>query len=122
VGGFWVILIVAVLLWLTLAVSWASHRTAESKGLTLLLSNLTAEQRYQYQTFGYFDALGSVTGKLYRIYQGKSRNVIELGSHRVAPGRCFMPQGDLVEGDCMLAQKIAIENYEEEVLKKALPF
>jgi hypothetical protein len=95
---------------------------AESKGWSLLLSNLTAAQRRQFQSLGYFDARGSATGRHYRIYRGRSRNVIELGSHRLSPGRCFLPQGDLVEGDCMLAQKIAIENYEEEVLEKALPF
>lgn len=121
-NGVWVVCSIAVFLWLALAVTWARHRMAESKGLSLLLSNLTAEQRRQYRTFGYFDARGSATGRHYRIYRGKSRNVIELGSHRLSPGRCFMPQGDLVEGDCMLAQKIAIENYEEEMLNKALPF
>jgi hypothetical protein len=51
-----------------------------------------------------------------------SRNVIELGADPTQAGRCFAPQGQLVAGDCMLAQKIAIENYEDEVLDKALPF
>jgi hypothetical protein len=122
VDGIWVICCIAGFLWLALALSWARYRMAEAKGWSLLLSNLTAQQRHQIRSSGYFDARGSATGRHYRIYRGKSRNVIELGSHRLSPGRCFMPQGDLVEGDCMLAQKIAIENFEEEVLKMALPF
>jgi hypothetical protein len=96
---------------------------AEKKGLQLLLDNLTQEQRRQYQIFGYFDVVGSRTGKRYRIQHGTSRNVIELdgvGGRR--PGRCFMPSGALVAGDCMLAQKIAIENCEDEVLQVALRF
>lgn len=116
--------ILAALLFLVLilAVSWLRQRSAESKGLKLLLDNLTEAQRRQYEAHGYFDCIGSVTGKRYRIRYGKALNVIELASNRASPGRCFMPQGDLVEGDCMLAQKIAIENYEEDVLAKALPF
>jgi hypothetical protein len=99
-----------------------SERMAETRGLRLLVENLTEEQRRQYQTCGYFDARGSVTGRRYRINHGVSRNVIELGTDQARSGRCFAPQGQLVAGDCMLAQKIAIENYEDEVLNKALPF
>jgi hypothetical protein len=100
----------------------AHSSDAEKKGLQLLLENLTPEQRQQYKAFGYFDAIGSHTGKRYRIYHGTSRNVVELVGERNGPGRCFMPKGDLVAGDCMLAQNIAIENYEEEVLSTALRF
>lgn len=34
-------------------------------------------------------------------------------------GLCFLPVGGLVEGDCMLAQKNALELFEEEALKVA---
>jgi hypothetical protein len=96
---------------------------AEEKALQLLLSNLTPQQCQQYHAFGHFDVIGSMTRTRYRIYHGTSRNVVELvdgGGH--GPGRCFLPTGELVAGDCMLAQKIAIENYEDEVLSKAFPF
>jgi len=99
-----------------------SERMAERRGLRLLVENLTEEQRRQYQSCGYFDARGSITGRRYRINYGSSRNVIALGTGQARSGRCFAPQGPLVAGDCMLAQKIAIENYEDEVLSKALPF
>jgi hypothetical protein len=33
-----------------------------------------------------------------------------------------LPEGGLVAGDCMLAQKIALENCEAAALRVALPF
>ena len=96
---------------------------AERKGLQLLLENLSPEQSQQYDRFGYFDVLGSRTGKRYRICHGTSRNVNELvEENRVGAGRCFLPSGNLVAGDCMLAQKIILENCEEEALRVALRF
>jgi hypothetical protein len=98
------------------------HANAEEKALQLLLNNLSPLQRQQYHAFGYFDVVGSMTKRPYRIYHGTSRNVVEIRDGRPGPGRCFMPKGELAAGDCMLAQKIAIENFEEEVLSTALPF
>jgi hypothetical protein len=98
-------------------------RDAEAKGLQLLLDNLTQEQSKQFQALGYFDVVGSKTGKRYRIHQGTSRNVVEIEAGGVpGAGRCFTPTGELVAGDCMLAQKIALENCEEEVLNTAIRF
>ena len=118
----WLMVAIVILSGLAMLVCSIRQRMAETKGLTLLVSNLSEEQRRQYEAFGYFDAIGSITGKRYRIHHGNSRNVVQLGSGNLRSGRCFAPRGDLVPGDCMLAQKIAIENYEAEVLAKALPF
>ena len=104
------------------AATLVRHAEAEEKALKLLLGNLTPEQRQQYDAFGYFDVVGSMTRKPYRIYYGTSRNVVQLIEGRPGPGRCFLPKGELAAGDCMLAQKIAIENFEEEVLSTALRF
>jgi hypothetical protein len=91
--------------------------------MELLLKNLSARQRQQYEAFGYFDVSGSDTGRRYRIFHGRFGNVRELGPNdRVSIGKCFLPEGDLVAGDCMLAQKIALENRESAVLRIALPF
>ena len=96
---------------------------AECKGMELLLQNLSARQRQQYQTFGYFDVTGSDTGRHYRIFHGRFGNVRELGRNdRPEIGKCFLPEGNLVAGDCMLAQKIALENRESAALRVALPF
>ena len=51
---------------------------AEFKGTLLLLENLTPEQNQQYNRFGYFDVVGSKTGKRYRIQSWDFGNVYEL--------------------------------------------
>ena len=96
---------------------------AERKGMELLLQNLSARQVEQYKSFGYFDVVGSDSGRRYRIFHGRFGNVRELGPNdRLNIGKCFLPDGDLVAGDCMLAQKITLENRESEALRVALPF
>ena len=83
----------------------------------------STRQREQYEAFGYFDVTGSDTGRRYRVFHGRFGNVRELGPNdRVNIGKCFLPEGGLVAGDCMLAQKIALENCETAALRVALPF
>jgi hypothetical protein len=101
----------------------ADQQQAAAKGLQLLLDNLTPGQRRQYQKLGYFDVVGSKTKNRYRIHHGTSRNVHLLKENdRLGSGKCFEPRGPLVAGDCMLAQKIALENCEEDVLLMARRF
>ncbi len=104
-------------------IEFGNSQEAEFKGTQLLLENLTPEQSLQYYRFGYFDVQGSRTGKLYRIRQGTSSNVNELvEENQLGAGRCFVPSGNLVASDCMLAQKIMLENCEDEALRVALRF
>ena len=99
------------------------QQEAEARALALLLDNLTSRQKEQYDRFGYFDVIGSGTGRRYRICHGVSRNVSELiDDNHLGAGRCFMPRGNLAAGDCMLAQKIMLECCEEEALRVALRF
>jgi hypothetical protein len=125
-GFLFLVLALAFTVAITLVADRRQHRRlpqAEHRGMALLLENLSARQWEQYQAFGYFDVTGSDTGRRYRIFHGRSRNVRELGPNgRLGTGKCFLPQGDLVTGDCMLAQKIALENCESEALRVALPF
>ena len=96
---------------------------AERKGMELLLRNLSTRQVEQYKSFGYLDVVGSDSGRRYRIFHGRFGNVREVGPNdRLNIGKCFLPDGDLVAGDCMLAQKITLENRESEALRVALPF
>ena len=96
---------------------------AELKGTLLLLENLTPEQNEQYHRYGYFDVVGSKTGKRYRIHHATSGNVHELvAEDQLGIGHCFVPSGALVAGDCMLAQKIMLENCEDEALRTAERF
>jgi hypothetical protein len=95
-------------------------KRAQERGLKLLRDNLTPLQRQQYEKFGYFDVLGGNTGKRYRIRHGRQMNIDQLDKNgRRVCGWCFFPQGNLVSGDIMLAQKMALELYEVETLRIA---
>jgi hypothetical protein len=95
-------------------------KRAQERGLRLLRDNLTPLQRQQYERYGYFDVLGGNTGKRYRIRHGRQMNIDQLDKNgRRVCGWCFFPQGNLVAGDIMLAQKIALELYEVETLRIA---
>jgi hypothetical protein len=95
----------------------------EARGLRLLRAWLSPEQRAQFDAFGHFDVIGSVTGKRYRIHFGISANVQEIGEDgRPRTGWCFVPEGFLVPGDIMLAQKIALETSEAAALSVANRF
>jgi len=98
-------------------------RRAQERGIALLKENLTPEQRIQFDKHGYFDVVGGKTGKRYRIRHGRSMNIEQLDKNgRRVCGWCFFPQGNLVAGDVMLAQKVALELYEQDALKIANRF
>jgi hypothetical protein len=81
---------------------------------------LSPEQRAQLEKKGYFEVVGSDTGKQYRIYPGAMSNVSEIDEKgRPRCDLCFGPMGELPIGDVMLAQKIALENCESSALAVA---
>jgi hypothetical protein len=101
----------------------AAARKSHVRGMQLLKENLAPVQREQYEHYGYFDVVGGETGRRYRIRNGSQMNVQRLD----AKGRpvcllCFMPDGELVIGDVMLAQKLALELFETETLEVANAF
>jgi hypothetical protein len=94
--------------------------TREERGVNLLREWLSAEQRAQFDAKRYFDVIGCDSGKRYRIHYGETTNVHEIGDDYLpSVGWCFMPEGSLVAGDVMLAQKIALETYEYGALAVA---
>jgi hypothetical protein len=95
----------------------AAPLEAEQKGLALLRLWLSPEQAEQFSCYRYFDVIGSDTGSRYRIRPGRMMNVDQLDSagNKVCAW-CFLPEGRLVAGDCMLAQKIALETFERKAL------
>jgi hypothetical protein len=96
------------------------HRRAEEKGLSLLRSWLTTDQAQQWDCRRHFDVIGSDTGTRYRIRYGAAMNIDQLNSDgKLVAQWCFAPQGNLVVGDVMLAQKIALETMEGDALSKA---
>ena len=102
---------------------FSRENNREARGLRLLRSWLTPEQRAQFDAKRYFDVIGCDSGKRYRIHYGTMSNVHEIdfaGCPKV--GWCFMPAGSLVAGDIMLAQKIALETNESGALAVANAF
>jgi hypothetical protein len=95
----------------------------EARGLRLLRGWLSPAQRAQFDAKKYFDVIGCDSGKRYRIHYGTAMNVHEIdgtGCPKVC--WCFVPNGQLVAGDVMLAQKIALETKESSALAVANPF
>ena len=100
-----------------------SGDTPEARGRHLLRQWLTPDQLAQFDAHGYFDVIGCVSGKTYRIHFGIATNVQELDADGVpGVGWCFVPAGNLVPGDVMLAQKIALETSEHAALAVANRF
>ena len=94
--------------------------SAFNRGIMLLLENLSPKQRDEFLRYGYFHVVGGSTKRLYRIGTGRQVNVFQLTERRRRV--CiwsFYPAGNLVEGDVMLAQKLALELFEEQALAVA---
>ena len=95
----------------------------EARGRRLLRRWLSAEQLAQFDARNFFDVIGCHTAKRYRIYYANVANVEELDKvGRPIVRYCFIPNGDLVPGDVMLAQKIALETDELAALAVANRF
>src|SRR5688572_33071768 len=93
---------------------------AHQQGLRLLKQNLSPSQRHQLEFLDYFDVVGGKTGTRYRIHLGDRMNVAQLdASGTRVRGLCFLPIGGLPVGDTMLAQKLALELFEVEALRRA---
>jgi len=106
-----------------LFISHGSEGTPEGRSLALLRKWLSPSQREQFGRRGYFEVVGSDSGKRYRIHAGASVNVCEIDEKGcLQEGLCFMPIGALPIGDVMLAQKIALETCEREVRTVARRF
>ncbi len=91
--------------------------------MTLLREWLSPQQRWQLDACNHFEVTGSSSGARYRIQYGISTNVVELDADgRPRTGWCFIPEGNLVAGDVMLAQKIALETDERAALAIAKQF
>jgi hypothetical protein len=116
----------AVLVCLLLTVLLADYRVnprsrapkeAEARGIALLRSWLTPEQDRQWAARGYFEVVGCDSGTRYRIKRGVVMNIHQLDPKgRSVAQWCFAPEGNLVIGDVLLAQKIALETMERKAL------
>ena len=106
-----------------LYIHYYDEKDPYARGLRLLHAWLSPPQLEQFNAKGHFDVIGCVTGRRYRILYGTQMNVHELddaGHPKI--GWCFVPEGRLVPGDVMLAQKIALETSEIRALSVAINF
>jgi hypothetical protein len=96
---------------------------SRSRGLTLMKDWLSPAQLQSYEKHRYFEVVGSDSAGTYRIHHGTQANVEQLDSTgRPVCAWCFVPEGDLVAGDVMLAQKIALETNERAALTVAIRY
>lgn len=97
-----------------------SETLAQERGARLLAQNLSPLQRQQLARHKYFDVIGGNSGARYRIHAGRTMNVAQLSESGESVWLlCFEPRGRLPLGDVMLAQKIALELFEAEALRRA---
>jgi len=100
-----------------------NSNSPEARGRRLLRRWLSKGQLAQFDAHNFFDVIGCHTAKRYRIYYANVANVEELDKvGRPITRYCFIPKGDLVSGDVMLAQKIALETDELAALAVANRF
>jgi hypothetical protein len=106
-----------------LYIRYRDENTPEARGLRLLRTWLTPSQFEQFDAKGHFHVIGSATERKYRIQHGTSMNVYELDdTGHLKMGWCFVPQGCVVAGNVMLAQRIALETSESRALVVAKRF
>ena len=96
------------------------NKLPNQRAVRLLRQNLSLDQRRQYDNHRFFDITGGATGDRYRIHVGYQLNVERYGVHgALVQVLCFSPNGTLPVPDIMLAQKIALELFEDNVLAVA---
>ncbi len=103
-----------------LGASFADRRIAEERGEKLLREWLSPAQLAQYDREKQFEVIGCHSKRRYRIARAPSFNVLLLDSGgEVEEQICFMPEGNLVPGDQLLAQKVALETDENGAMAVA---
>lgn len=96
------------------------YEEAKAKSKVLLKEWLSPDQLADYTFNGYFWVEGQITKHKYRINECNSFNVTRYIDDKPHSRLCFYPDGSYgLTGDVMLAQKLALENYEEIALNRA---
>lgn len=85
----------------------------------LLVSHMTPVQKKDWERFQYFDAVGNVTGRTYRIHNAGIRNISRIVAGKSLAEYCAQACGYVPACDEFLAQKLAIEANEAYFLKTA---
>ncbi|MDQ2990244.1 MAG: hypothetical protein M3R60_14190 [Pseudomonadota bacterium] len=84
---------------------------AEQRARTLLLSLLTAEQRAEFETGGYFHVTGGSSGERYRIRADSAVNIDVFGPDgSVRFHLCARPAGNIPMHDVMAGQLLYLQD------------
>jgi hypothetical protein len=98
----------------------AAEREAEQRAERLLLDHLSERQRAEYRERRAFTVISADGERTYRIERGWSGNVKLIGPDgRECRRYCIHPRERVPTEDCMLAQKLLIENDEPAFLRVA---
>jgi len=97
------------------------EKAKEEKAHQLLREVITSEQDQQLEKDGYFELVSVKSGHRYRINKGRAGNVQQLDDLTGKPIKklCFHPTEYVHNYDTMVAQKLMLENDEEQVLRVA---
>lgn len=94
------------------------HRLATRRARQLLQANLNKDQRKQFKKHGWFFVDGNKSR--YRVKKGRVANVEVLEANNTVKHRlCAHPGASVPDFDTMLAQKLMLENQEDEFLRLA---
>lgn len=99
----------------------SKEKAKEEKARQLLREVITPEQDQQLEKDGYFELVSVKSGHRYRIHKGRAGNVQQLDDLTGNPIKklCFHPNEYVHNYDTMVAQKLMLENDEEQVLRVA---
>lgn len=84
----------------------------------LLLSCLNDVQKKSLEENGYFELI-SKNGNIYRIWRGRSNNVIKMEEGKCVTRLCAHPREYVPNSDTMLAQALMLQYAEEQFLSIA---
>ncbi len=91
------------------------QETPRTRAETLLRTHLSQTQFAQLETCGCFEVIGGDSGHIFRISRTQVMNVEEFDSTGNSKYLwCFGPKGRLPLPDVLLAQKMALELFENE--------
>lgn len=95
----------------TLIKAWVGCGGSYKRSHELLLKSLTPAQRTSFETFGWFEVIGSHSKKIYKISAATTMNIF-------CEGHCYCAENyDVPIFDKILTQKILIE-FDEKQFKK----
>ncbi len=103
-----------------LAKAREERQEADKKAVELLEAHLTDEQKASYRKERYFEVISKESRRRYRIYHGRSQNIVQVDENgRKIKRLCAHPVMAVPDADTVLAQKLMLEHAEDQFLRIA---